>query len=196
MVWRLRWRSHDSDKNRAASGDPAVDTHVDEGQLIAATALRLGAKNRLIVRAIRDGEPFDEHWFRDSLRADMELLAQEREADAERLEAARASARRRLGRPRHFHDYRHADVRPLALREQVDRDLAARLRSLLDDEDFLEEVLSAARESALDEIVGAHQQRQVELGGFSRDERYIEEREDRLASVRRDLEGLQRARNW
>ncbi len=194
MVWRPRRRERD----RAPAARPAegLDTHADEGMLIAATALRLAAKNRLIVHALRDGEPFDEAWFAAALREDIEALIEEREADARRLEEARATARRRLGRPRHFHDYRHADVRTLALREQVDRELAKRLRELLDDEEFCRGILSAAREAALDEIVAAQRSRQAELSGFTRDERYTAEREDRLASVKRDLEALQRARSW
>ncbi len=164
--------------------------------LIAATALRLAVKNRVIMRVLAEREPFDDEWFASALREDIEALIAEREADADRLEATRASARRRLGRPRHFHDYRRADLRPLALREQLDLELARRLRELLDDEGFTRTTLARARESALDELVAAHQSRQLDLAGFARDERYVAEREERLESVRRDLAALQRARSW
>ncbi len=196
MVWRPRRRAPVRAQSSAGRAEGGLDTHADEGLLIAATALRLAAKNRLIVHALRDGEPFAQHWFAAALRQDIEALIDERETDARRLEEARATARRRLGRPRHFHDYRHADMRTLALREQVDRELAKRLRALLDDEEFTRGILSSAREAALDEIVAAHRSRQQELSGFARDERYTAEREDRLASVKRDLEALQRARSW
>lgn len=194
MVWRLRRR----DRNREAREEnrPALDAHVDEGLLIAATALRLGAKNRLIVNALRDGQPFDQEWWEQTVREDIEALIQERETDAARLQGVRASARRRLGRPQHFHDYRHADVAILALREQVDRELAKRLRELLGDSDFCRSILASARESALDEIVSAHAFRQTQLAGFVRDERYVAEREERIESVRHDLEALARARSW
>jgi hypothetical protein len=148
------------------------------------------------MRVLAEREPFDETWFAAALREDIEALAAEREADAERLESMRAAARRRLGRPRHFHDYRRADVRPLALREQVDLELARRLRAMLDDEEFTRTTLETARESALEDLVAAHQSRQVDLTGFERDERYVAERDERLDSVRRDLAALERARSW
>ncbi|WP_210479256.1 hypothetical protein [Naasia sp. SYSU D00948] len=197
MVWRLRRRARSgADGAGPAAAEPSSETHTDEGLLIAATAIRLGAKNRLIVHALRDGEPFDREWFTETLREDVEALAEERESDAQRLAAARASARRRLGRPRHFHDYRHADVRRLALREQADLELAQRLRALLGEEEFVGETLTAAQESALDEILSAEQARRAELAGFVADDRYIAEREERLAALRSDLEALQRARSW
>jgi hypothetical protein len=197
VFWRRRRESGSgSAADPAAPGERTLETHLDEGVLIAETALRLAAKNRLIVHALRDQEAFDDQWFAGALAEDIDALIAERESDADRLDSVRTSARRRLGRPRHFHDYRHADVGPLALRARVDRELAGRLRELRDDEAFTERILSAARESALDDIVSAHASRQLDLSAFVRDDRYIAERPERVASVLRDLEALQRARSW
>lgn len=196
MVWRLRRRKTGAATTPEASAPSPLDPQIEEGMLIAATAIRLAAKNRVIVRTMGDREPFDEEWFAGTLREDIEALIAEREEDAERLDQVRSAARRRLGRPQHFHDYRRADLRPLALRAQVDLELAQRLRTLLDDEEFMRATLEAARESALDDVVMAHQSRQVDLTGFERDERYVAERDERVESVRRDLEALQRARSW
>lgn len=168
----------------------SIDSLVDEGLMIARSALRLAIKNHLIIRAVRDRADFDPEDVRAALRDEVRSLVREREADAEHLEALRVRARKRKGRARHQNDYRQADVELLRLRERIDRALASRLVDLADDDAFFQEIVGAAREQAMDEILQASMWPPEAVV----DDRYRIARRARMESVKRDLLELADAR--
>lgn len=161
----------------------SIDSLVEEGLLIARSALRLAIKNHIIVRALRDRADFDDVELHRALRDEVQALASERAADAERLEDAGDVARTRKGRARHQTDYRQADVELLRLREQIDRVLAQRLLDLGEDEVFVREIVDEARDAAMTEIL------QAGLWPVDTvvDDRYRMARRARMESVKRDL---------
>lgn len=161
----------------------SIDSLVEEGLLIARSALRLAIKNHIIIRALRERADFDYDDLHRALRDEVNALASERAADAERLEEARDRARKRKGRARHQTDYRQADVELLRLREQIDRVLVQRLQDLVDDEAFFREIVDAARDAAMTEIMQAG----LWPAETAVDERYRVARRARMESVKRDL---------
>jgi hypothetical protein len=165
------------------AASPSIDALVDEGMLVIGAALRLGAKNRLILRSLRDGAGYDEQELRQMFRAHMFALIEEKEEEHRRLAEEIPRARRLLGKPLSADDYRRVDVPVLELRQEVSEGLVDRLRASADDGDFLTRQLELARESALDEIVHPRLARMhVPL-----DERYESERAARMELVRADL---------
>lgn len=180
--------AHGLDPELEGSGH-SVESLVEEGMLIIRSALRLAAKNHLIIRALRDDEPYDRDELAVAVRSEMAELAAEKEADAARLKKAGARAARRRGRAVHQTDYRSSDVASLGLREQMNRRLASRLRTLADDDAFIDGILDAARDAAVTELVSAGLGR---TPVFRPDRDYERLRAARMRVVQRDLELLAR----
>src|SRR5690606_38832822 len=97
--------AQEPDPELEGSGHSA-ESLVEEGMLIVRAALRLAAKNQLILRALRDEQPYDRDELAAQIRAEMHDLAAEKRADAARLKKAAARAARRRGRAAHQTDYR------------------------------------------------------------------------------------------
>jgi hypothetical protein len=128
---------------------------VTDAVLLATAAVRIAVKNLLIVRALREHADFDEQWWRDAVAREFELLADENEADATRLERVRADTKRKLGRALTPDDYRARDAPVLKRRIRILRKIATRLREIAIDEDAVLKLVGEARQSALDEITTA-----------------------------------------
>lgn len=174
-----------------ASLPPAsVDDLVDEGVIIAGAAVRLAVTNLMVVRSVRDRLDFDEERYVRAVREELENLAHEKDADADRIARVHDDAAGRSGRPVHHSDYRAVDADTLERREDVSRALADRLRQLSGDDQWAREVVVAARERALEAIeasVAAHADRIP----WHRDEEYHRERPERLRALAEDLLLLQ-----
>ena len=125
---------------------------VADATLVSLSAVRQAVKNTMLVRALRDDADFDEEWYADAARRELEVLAGEAEAEAQRLREVRENTRRRSGRARAADDYRAADSRPLKRRIRVLEELAEELRRLADDDTTVGTLIAEARLRALDEI--------------------------------------------
>lgn len=161
---------------------------VEEAVLIASAGARLALKNLFILRTLRDGQSFDEAWYIAAVRDELLSLARETDLDADRMLEERERALKRQGRALFQDDYRLIDAELLDRREKVLRGLAARLRSLSDDEERLRGFLTEARELALDEVVAA-----ASLGPRPMDPREPDAlmlHQERLAALHADLENL------
>jgi len=128
---------------------------VADALLVARAGVRQRAKNVLIVRSLRDGADFDADWYADAVRTELELLASESEADAERLSREADHAQGRHLRAVTARDYVDRDVPKLRRRRRVHLALAARLRELAADPDAVAALLAEARTLALDDIASA-----------------------------------------
>lgn len=137
----------------------ASELIADEGLLVAASAVRMAVRNRIIVRALRDGLPYDEAEVRSIVRAVLDGIAVEKEQDALRLEQAVAEAAERPGVSRHQNDYREGDVDLLRRRAEVSRHLATRLREVSDNDASVDELAEAARQGAWEEIAASLESR-------------------------------------
>lgn len=166
-----------------------VDRLVDEGMLIVRSALRMSAKNRLIMQVLGAGETFDEDALIEEVRADARSLAAEKSDEAERLEVVATKAAKRPGRATFHDDYRRQDVRALTLRERVGRETARRLYELGDDDKALRDLIHSARESALDDVIQA---RISAVMPYRRDPAYRRERNERMRALADDLAVLRR----
>ncbi|WBU38130.1 hypothetical protein [Homoserinibacter sp. YIM 151385] len=176
--------------------DPVhTDLVADEGVLVAASAVRMTLRNRLIIRALRDGEPYDESVAREIALAVLAALAVEKEEDAARLDREIETARVRPGRSQHQTDYRAGDVSQLGRRAAVSRTLARRLREVADNEASVAEIVEAARESAWGDIQGSLLARlDARPENVADSEKYRRDREIRMRQlVVIDLAELERA---
>ena len=125
---------------------------VADATLVSLAAVRQATKNVMLVRALRDRADFDADWYADAVRREIELLASEADADAARIRAVRAKARRRHGTARAADDYHAADSRPLKKRARVLEELAVQLRARAEDDELVALTITDARALALDEI--------------------------------------------
>jgi hypothetical protein len=128
---------------------------VADAVTLATAAVRIVVKNLLIVRALRDRADYEPSWWRAAVAHEFEVIAEQNEADAARLEQVREATRRKKGRPQHPADFRAADAPVLRRRIRVLRKIAARLREIAADEDAVEALIADARRTALDEITNA-----------------------------------------
>lgn len=130
------------------------DELVADAMLVARAGVRQRIKNLLIVHTLRDGADFDLGWYLTAVRDELDALARETEADAERLQRQLDYARGRKIRAVTPSDYVHRDLPTLRLRRRVMQALAAELRALAADQGTAETLIDEARAQALDEIAG------------------------------------------
>ena len=196
MAWFRRSRRRFTLGKFVPPNDPppaSMDDLLDEGELISAAAVRLAIKNLIITGSLRDELAFDSGRYTAAVGHELELLADERDADADRIAADRAGAMKRSGSAQHFHDYRSADASTLERREQYSRLLAGRLRALADDEEFARTTAARAQEAAWDEIAASVKARLTRAATIADEPDYVIERMDRLRELTRDLKRLERA---
>src|SRR4051812_41389395 len=106
-VWGRRQHQPTEDLSVIAPDEvAALERQVEEGVMIASAALRLSMKNRLIVRALRDGDAYDDEWMTEAVRSEIDDLVDEKTADADRLEGTRTRVKSLRGRPDDPADYR------------------------------------------------------------------------------------------
>ena len=127
---------------------------VEEGLLIARSAVTIAVANRIILNALQRDEQFDPAGVAAQTREELDRMASEQTADAERMQEIRAKAQKQKGRSRHQHDYRRGDDLKLRTREATYRELAAELTARKADDAFVDGIVVAARERAWDDIGG------------------------------------------
>lgn len=170
----------------------SVDDLLEEGELLAASAVRLAVKNRIITGSLRDELAFDEARYVAAVADELLALADEHDADGDRIAVDRASAEQRLGWAEHFHDYRSADAATLRRREDYSRRLAERLRELAGDEEFARTTAARAQTAAWEEIAASVKARLTRAATIADEPDYAIERIDRLRELSRDLRRLER----
>ena len=139
----------------AISFEVSIASIVEDAAIISLSAVRLAAKNLIIVRALRDRVDYDDDWYVFAIRTELEALATEKDHDARRMESELTAARTKRGRGMHPSDYRSADVISLSRRKLTLNALAHKLRTMATDADVAHTILSAARLDALDEITAS-----------------------------------------
>lgn len=166
---------------------------IDEGYLVAVSALRLAVKNGVIMRILRDGAPWSEPEVMTLAREAIEGLIVEQRAGAVRLaaesareapsdrEARRASSRRDRARVRR----KREEAERLTARSRTLQGVVEKLEAARDDEAFLRELVLRAREETLGELMQARL--------LPRDpviEQTEDERREAIAGVVADLQRL------
>ncbi len=156
---------------------------VDEGVLVARSALRLAIKNRVIMATLRDEKPWDDVVMTALARAEIESLIGEMEENAARLETNSAKPIRAFGKPRKVVANLRQDARRQGERATILRSVIAQLRVLEDDPEQTRALLRVARDETLGELTQA---RLIPLGiELSDDERRIS-----IDAVKEDLAAM------
>ena len=146
-----------SSKKRAAleaeTVDPSlVEGAIADGLLIARSAASIGVANRIIVRALREQKTFDRDETRNAVRDELGRLTREQRDLAARMVEARTKALKSKGRSKHQFDYRADDNKALASRETIYTTIATRLDALATDPAYVDEIVTAARDRAWNDI--------------------------------------------
>ena len=144
---------------------PTVDLEhqIEEGFIVARSALRLSTKNGIILSIIRDGDHWNDSAAEQVARAAIDALALELEATALRLEeeSQRAAPRDRDEGParskgeRARAARRRAEGERLALRGATMRGVVDELRHTRDDDDAVRQLVMRARDDTLGELIHA-----------------------------------------
>lgn len=174
---------------------PSIEAQIEEGVLVALSAVRLAVTNRLIVRSLRDGKDYDEKRLRLRVTKEILNLAVEKEKDAQRVRALRVDARERPGQAEGPDDFRARDAKTLERRATVSAGLAARLAELATDPEVVGDIAQRAHRAFLDEfaVSVARGARAFEIPARSRRLNEMD-RQAELQGLSEDLERLERAR--
>lgn len=140
----------------AETVDPSlVEGAIADGVLIARSAASIAVANRIIVRALREQQEFDRDETRAAVVDELGRLVTEQRDLAQRMVETRTQALKSRGRSRHQFDYRVEDNNALASRETIYTTIASRLDALSRDPAYVDEVVTAARDRAWNDIGGA-----------------------------------------
>jgi hypothetical protein len=127
---------------------PAVDRIIEEGVLIAASAVRMTVKNQIIVAALRDHTDFDETTLLDAARTDFVRLAEQSEETAARLEK-RGKEKAPIVYESKVDANRRKEHRR---RPKVERQLAEALRAEAENEQTIAGLVARAKLDASEEL--------------------------------------------
>ncbi|ANP73779.1 hypothetical protein [Cryobacterium arcticum] len=141
------------DGTAPASGAPSTARIVDEGMLIALSAVRMAVKNGIIVGALRDHSDYDPERYAALARHELEHVAQENDEDSTRVERLGSYLKRTTGagKSRELENKRR-DVVRLGRRRTLHDHVAERLREFAADESRVTDLVAKARTDALQEI--------------------------------------------
>ena len=119
-----------------------VERVVEEGVLIATSAVRMAIKNRIIVAVLRDGAAFDASEAATDARAEFAVLAQRNAASAQQVW------------PEGNWEDEPRDDTDLLRHREIFLGLEAALRATAADDEQLDSLVTSARDDALAEVVG------------------------------------------
>lgn len=172
----------------------SVERAVEEGLLIARSALTMDVKNRIIVSVLRDDHRFDAIETASWVALELKNLSLEQAGYAERMNHLAVEVTSQHGPRRHEHDYGPRDYRLLTRRGLAYASLSNELARLVDEPTFVESVVEDARGQAWSELGTAIQSR-LDLGPMQQpDADYVLERDTRLrAFIAIDFARLRRS---
>lgn len=158
----------------------SVERVAEEGLLIAASAVRLAVKNRVVVRALRDQADYDLASLSGYARDELLALAEEKRSDVQRARGTRS----------------YGDtVEMLRLRRLAESSerLAELLEQAAADEEYLADVVAGARDSAWSEIGSSIRSRLLRSETLTEDPEYARDRDMRIRALKGiDLMRLER----
>jgi hypothetical protein len=172
-----------------------VERAVEEGLLIARSALTMAVKNHIIVRVLGDNRVFNRLESARFAKLELRRLSREQSNYAARMDQTAATAASVPGASQHQHDYRAADYGPLTQRAAIYTALSTELDQLRDDPEFVAGVVESARSDAWAELGKTVEARLDRIfrpapGGdyeLEREHRMQELREIDLAKLARDF---------
>jgi len=172
----------------------SLERAVEEGLLIARSALTMDVKNRIIVSALREDHRFDATETASWVALELTSLSAEQAEYAERMSELANTLTSARGTTSKEHDYGPRDFRLLTRRGLAYAALSEELARLVDDQPFVASVVEDARHQAWSELGTAIELR-LDLGPMQQpDADYALERDTRLrAFLAIDLARLRRS---
>ena len=158
---------------------PPLKRMVDEGLLIAVSAVRMAVKNDIIIGALRDHIDYDPARYAQAARHELDLLARQNDEYGKRVRRLGKDLAR-SGRVHLLTEDERADISQFALRGRVHKKLADALDAVAADDDQVSHIVEGAQRAASDEIRDAVSARLIRQAIDSRDPEYEERRADRL----------------
>ncbi|MCS5498193.1 hypothetical protein NY547_13160 [Cnuibacter physcomitrellae] len=168
----------------------AAEDAIDDGVRMIHHALVLALKNRLIVSALRDGEPYSAEHAIDLAQQELDRVVAEQQDSARVTRKALRRAKLAHGRAMSEHDYGQLDVEALELRALVNDSVAERFAAQREDKGFLSSLIEESRGRAWDELGGVVRSRLVRAASIADDPGYAEARAERMREVAFDLGDL------
>lgn len=176
----------DDTKGTAAPGSstPSTERIVDEGMLIALSAVRMALKNRIIVAALRDHNDYDPALYATLARQELHEVARQNDEDSTRVERLGSYLSRTTGsgKGRELENKRR-DVVRLGRRRTLHDHVAERLREIADDDTRVAGIVEKARADALQEINDALSDRLLAQKVDPRQPGYEAARAERMRAV-------------
>lgn len=164
-----------TDDANVSSVAPPFERIVDDGLLIALSAVRMAVKNDIIVGALRDHADYDLERYAATARNELRMLARQNEEYARRVSGLREDLTK-SGRKAALSSDEWRDVHQLALRRRVHERLAIDLDAVANDGDHVARIVEHARRAASDEISDAVSTRLIRLAIDWRDPEYEQRR--------------------
>ncbi|MGV8969438.1 MAG: hypothetical protein ACOH1J_03215 [Microbacteriaceae bacterium] len=161
-----------------------VERAVEEGLLIARSALVMDVKNYLIVAAIREDSGFNEKEVMTFVRSETLKLAEEHAGYAARTERWAQAASTARGPQIDVHDYRSEDLTALTHRRATYAGMAEGLTELASDETYVSDIAEQARARAWLEIARVIQLTLGRLAAIENDPEYERLKSTRLKQFR------------
>lgn len=176
----------DDTEGTAAPGSstPSTERIVDEGMLIALSAVRMALKNRIIVAALRDHNDYDAALYATLARQELHEVARQNDEDSTRVERLGSYLSRTTGsgKGRELENKRR-DVVRLGRRRTLHDHVAERLREIADDDTRVAGIVEKARADALQEINDALSDRLLAQKVDPRQPGYEAARAERMRAV-------------
>ncbi|TFC52197.1 hypothetical protein E3T26_06135 [Cryobacterium sp. TMT1-21] len=157
---------------------PPIKRIVEEGLLIALSAVGMAVKNDIIVGALRDNLDYDPAVYAAAARKELTLVAHQNEEYGLRVGHLRKTLTKARWSADITADQRH-DISQLALRRRVHKKLALALMHVAEDDEQVARIVERAQHVASDEISAALSARLIRLAIDSRDPDYERERAER-----------------
>jgi hypothetical protein len=129
-----------------------IERAIEEGLMIARSALVMDVKNHLIVAAIREDAGYDDPGIAEFVRQEALKLAAEHSGYAERTTKWASTASTARGPQIDVHDYRLEDLTALAHRGATYAGMAEQLAVLARNEEYVSGIAESARSQAWLEI--------------------------------------------
>jgi hypothetical protein len=161
----------------------SIERSVDEGVLIAGATVTMDVKNYIIVEAIREGHPYDRAAVISEVRRDLIALAQENQANAQRVQQLAVDVQTPHGARDDSEGYQVDDHPTLTKRGIIHVLLAAELERLSEDEKFVEELAERARVQAWADVGDAIEARLIDSLPKAPDPFYEEDRDARIRAL-------------
>lgn len=158
---------------------------VDDGYLVAVSALRLAIKNGIILTTIRDGEPWDEAAAVAIGERAVDALIAELTATAEHLAAQPAATNTRSRSQRARASREREEAARIDARKRTLHGVVERLRSTREDVEVIRGLALRARDDVLAELLQARLIPRAALVALSE-----EEQREAIEGVKADLQLL------